>query len=323
MERAAGSGGSAAERDPHVSEPDQDPREQERDGTAEAGPVGSAPPAAPPRRPLPPWAERAPLLPAFAVGGALVVLAFSGGLVLALSIGALVVVHEVGHVQAARRLGLAVGRYAFVPFTRRALAPESVGRSRVEQVEVALGGPIYGLVLCVPAVALAFLVGGPGLRGAVFLWAGLNLVNLLPLHPFDGGRIAQGVASALHPFAGLALAGAGTAALAAAALATGDSVVLIVGALSVFEFLREYDLYGRYRRLAGGGGGAPSEGAHPPGPDDLEAFRLFRTSGFDRGRLWAFAATWMALAAFYGAATAVALYSGQLGAPLGPGWGLP
>lgn len=279
------------------------------------------PEPSPPPRPAPPPASprvvSIHLLPALAVLIALVFLGAHLGVVAALALGAVVIWHEVGHVQAARRLGLRLTRLAFVPFTRRVLSPESVGRTRAEQIEIALGGPLYGLHLCVPALALALLAGDAGpLRGVLALWAGLNALNLLPLHPFDGGRIAHGLAASLHPYAGLLVAGTGTAALAAVALAVRDPIVLIVAALAIFEFLHDYEQLGRWRRLA-----AEAPPAVPRTPEDEAALRVFATDGVGRRRRLVFVGTWVGLLAFYVSLFVVALLSGRLGTP--PGWGLP
>lgn len=260
---------------------------------------------------IPDWVRRAPLLPAAVVGSALLLLALFGGAALALTLGALVVWHEVGHVQAARRLGLPTGPYAFVPFTRRVLAPASFGRTRAERVAVALGGPLYGLHLCVPALAIAFLAGGAGLRGVIALWALLNLVNLLPLHPFDGGRIVHELASSFHPFAGILVTGVGTAALAAVALALGHPLLLIVGALSVFELLREYERHSRQKRVATEVGEALVKALRTSGVVEPAA-----EAGFAERQVATFVALWSALLLFYAATFFVALYAVGLGAPI-------
>jgi membrane-associated protease RseP (regulator of RpoE activity) len=246
------------------------------------------------------------------VAVALLVLATHLGLAFALALGALVVWHEIGHVQAARRLGLRVTRPMLVPFTRRALSPESFGRTRAEQIEIALGGPLYGLHLCVPLLLLALVLGDAGtLRGVLAVWAGLNLLNLLPVHPFDGGRIAHGLAAAVHPFAGLALSGAGAAALAALALASLDPLSLIIGGLAAFEFLNDYGQFSRWRRLAG----EPARGA-PREPEDAAVLRLFAGPRLPRSQAAVFLAVWIGLVLFYASLLLVALFSGALGAPL-------
>lgn len=284
-----------------------------------ADPPGRSPgpspvPGGPAARPRAPGIH---LLPSIAVLAGLVFVAALLGAAAALALGALVVWHEVGHVQAARRLGLRPTRLAFLPFTRRVLSPEALGRTRAEQIEIALGGPLYGLHLLVPALALALVLGGAGpLRAIVAVWAGLNALNLLPLHPFDGGRIAHGLAASIHPFFGLLVAGSGAAALSALALAVLDPVTLVVAALAVLEFLLDYEQFGRWRRLVAEG--AP---AVPRAPEDEAALRVFATDGMGRRRRLVFLATWLGLALFYGSVFVVAAFADGLGAPLG--WGLP
>jgi len=288
-----------------VTEPERQP----------APPV-SDPPQRPERAessPDPARSRGARLAPVLAMALGFVAAAAFLGPSFALALGAFVVWHEVGHRQAARRLGLPATHLLGVPFARRVTAPGALGRTRAEQVEVALAGPLYGLHLCVPLLLLALVLGdGGGLRPLLVLWAGLNLFSLLPVHPFDGGRVVHGLAAAAHPFAGLALSGAGAAALAALALATGDPFLLVFGVLAVLEFLRDYGQFTRWRRVT-----ADPAAAGPPTPADDDLVRLFAGPRVPRGRVAVFLAVWLGLVLFYGALLVVAFYSQRLGAPLG------
>lgn len=103
----------------------------------------------------------------------------------------LLLVHELGHWAAARRHGLDVGLPTFVPFVGAWIElKDRVLDPRVE-AEVAIAGPLTGTLV---TIAVYFLARQDGDRLLLAVaWSGLvlNLFNLLPLAPLDGGRVTQ------------------------------------------------------------------------------------------------------------------------------------
>jgi len=101
----------------------------------------------------------------------------------------LILAHEMGHFVAARQRGLAVGAPVFIPFVGAWIALKEMPMSVETEAYVAIAGPIAGTV----AAFAVYFYGrntGQGLYLAL-AYAGffLNLFNLLPLSPLDGGRI--------------------------------------------------------------------------------------------------------------------------------------
>ncbi len=290
----------------------------------------------PPPFGLPPdWQDRARrLLPSILVASAILVYALLVSLWLAVALVGMIVWHEWGHVRAAELCGVRSRGIFVIPFVGGVAALDSLGRSREDQLTIALGGPLFGLCLCLPALLAAFVlegVVGASLRMALVMWAGLNLLNLLPVHPLDGGRVVHGLAHTISPFAGLTVSGFGVAALAALALATGHPVIFIVGIIGGLEFINEYRLYDRLK-------GAPSEGRREDAPDPVlrpraederapgalspakdpeEAYRRLVSAGrLPPRRVALFLAIYLALMSVYGGLLAVALFSPRLAAPL-------
>jgi Zn-dependent protease len=102
---------------------------------------------------------------------------------------ALLFVHEMGHYVAARQCGLAVGAPTFIPFVGAWIALKEQPVDAEIEAYVAIAGPLIGTL-----GALATYLAGRALDSDVMLaiaYAGLflNLFNLLPLSPLDGGRI--------------------------------------------------------------------------------------------------------------------------------------
>lgn len=102
---------------------------------------------------------------------------------------ALMFAHEMGHFVAARRCGLNVGAPTFIPFVGAWIELKDQPVDVRTEAYVAMAGPLVGTV-----AAVAVYLWGRWNDSAVLLaiaYAGLflNLFNLLPLSPLDGGRI--------------------------------------------------------------------------------------------------------------------------------------
>jgi Zn-dependent protease len=98
--------------------------------------------------------------------------------------------HELGHFFAFRAYGLPVRLPAFVPllgaFTAGA-APEDLEHDAY----IALAGPLTGLGLAAACYAIATITQERFWYACAELSAFLNLFNMIPVPPFDGGRIAN------------------------------------------------------------------------------------------------------------------------------------
>ena len=115
--------------------------------------------------------------------------AFIFGWAYAVGLVLLILVHEMGHYIAARRRGLEVGAPTFIPFVGAWIAMKEMPHDAETEAYVGLAGPLIGTL-----GALACYFAARSLDSALLLalsYAGffLNLFNLIPLSPFDGGRI--------------------------------------------------------------------------------------------------------------------------------------
>jgi len=106
----------------------------------------------------------------------------------------LLLLHELGHVIACRRIGLKASAPLFIPFIGALIfAPNDMDRE--EESYVGYGGPLLGTIASLFVWMLWWLIPShpPLLLTASFIGMFLNLFNLIPLHPLDGGRILQSV----------------------------------------------------------------------------------------------------------------------------------
>lgn len=119
----------------------------------------------------------------------------------------LIFVHECGHLLLARIFGLKVSAPMFIPFMGAVITLREAPKDAWMEAWVGIGGPLLGTLGAVVCVGLAVLTGNPLFLGLAYWGFFINLFNLAPLSPLDGGRIV----TALSPWAwlvGLVIIGA-------------------------------------------------------------------------------------------------------------------
>jgi Zn-dependent protease len=101
----------------------------------------------------------------------------------------LILVHELGHYIAARRLGLNAGLPMFIPFLGAWIELKDQPMSVAQEAHVAFMGPFIGTVGATLVLWLAGQYESPLLLALAYAGFFINLFNLVPISPFDGGRI--------------------------------------------------------------------------------------------------------------------------------------
>ncbi|HKQ96060.1 MAG TPA: site-2 protease family protein [Aestuariivirgaceae bacterium] len=109
------------------------------------------------------------------------------------------VVHELGHLVAFRLVGQPWGRIVFIPFIGAIAMPRQGFDNLGQYAFASLMGPAFSLVLLLPAIVAAQHPGdGAQLMLDVAMVACfINLLNLLPVMPFDGGHVLKSVCQSL------------------------------------------------------------------------------------------------------------------------------
>lgn len=108
----------------------------------------------------------------------------------------LLFVHEYGHLLAAKHFKLKVSAPVFIPFMGAAIILREAPRNAWIEAWVGIGGPILGSLGALVCHALGEQLHYPFLIAVAATGYWLNLFNLIPLTPLDGGRIA----TALSPW---------------------------------------------------------------------------------------------------------------------------
>lgn len=145
----------------------------------------------------------------------------------ALAIMVMLFIHESGHIWAMKRYGMRVKGIYFIPFFGGAAVTESQFPSRKAESVIAIMGPIWGFVLAV-AASLVYFATKEAVWAAVAGWMALvNLINLLPINPLDGGRILKSIAFSISSRLGLITLVVGLA-LATALLVVGHIWIFVI-----------------------------------------------------------------------------------------------
>jgi Zn-dependent protease len=106
----------------------------------------------------------------------------------------LIFIHEMGHVFALRRHGIKASAPMFVPFMGAVIWARSLGDDALTEARVGLAGPYFGAAASA-VVAIVGLATHTGLLEALgYIGFLLNLFNLLPVVPLDGGRAMAAMA---------------------------------------------------------------------------------------------------------------------------------
>jgi len=119
----------------------------------------------------------------------LVVYAFIYGWRYAAGFIALLFVHEMGHYLAARQKGLNVGAPTFIPFIGAWVELKDMPHDAQTEAYVGLGGPLLGTIGSIACYVVARESHEQWLLAVAYAGFFLTLFNLIPLSPFDGGRI--------------------------------------------------------------------------------------------------------------------------------------
>jgi len=151
----------------------------------------------------------------------------------------LLLVHEMGHVIALRREGIRASAPMFVPFLGAVISARSLGDNALAEARVGLAGPILGTVGSLVCLGVWLVTGHDYWRALAYTGLFLNLFNLLPVVPLDGGRAM----AAMTPWMWFA----GFAGIIVLAFVFPNPVILIIAVFAAFETYRRWQ-----QRRAGG-----------------------------------------------------------------------
>lgn len=125
------------------------------------------------------------------------VYAVAFGLKFALGFVLLLFAHEFGHLVASRVVGLNVSSPIFIPFLGAVIRIKELPLNAKMEANVAIGGPAMGTLSALFCLVLYLWTNNMLLLVLSYTGCLLNLFNLIPCEPLDGGRIAAAISPRL------------------------------------------------------------------------------------------------------------------------------
>ena len=130
-----------------------------------------------------------------------------GGWWFGIGLVVLLFVHEMGHVFEARHQGLPVSAPMFIPFLGALITLKEMPHDAWREARIGIAGPLLGSAGAAVIYLAALAYDSQHLKALAFLGFFINLFNLLPVSPLDGGRIVAAIHPALWLFGVLGLLG--------------------------------------------------------------------------------------------------------------------
>lgn len=144
----------------------------------------------------------------------------------------LLFVHEMGHYLSAKAVKLDVTLPLFIPFVGALISMKEEPKDAVTEAKVAIGGPLIGSLGALICFILYFSLKENFLMALTYTGFMLNLFNLIPLHPLDGGRIVSAISPKLWligiPIAAIAL------------FKFFNPIILLLLILGIFQVINQY-----------------------------------------------------------------------------------
>jgi Zn-dependent protease len=132
----------------------------------------------------------------------------------------MLVIHEGGHLRCMKHYGMKTRGIYLIPLVGAAAVAEDNFPSRRAEATIALAGPLTGAVL-------AAGTRNGGFAAAAAWMALINLFNLLPVVPLDGGRVVKSITCSIGSRTGLAAIIAGML-LGAVLAVTADLWIFVI-----------------------------------------------------------------------------------------------
>ncbi len=150
------------------------------------------------------------------------------------------VFHEYGHIRAMKYFGMKTKGIYLIPFIGGLALSESKINTRWQDVVIAIMGPFFGLMLSIASLFIYWITDIELFAGIATFNALLNLFNLLPVLPLDGGHILKSVAFSMNSIFGLITCVCGALLGIAASYYFGFALLGFILFIGMFEILFEW-----------------------------------------------------------------------------------
>jgi Zn-dependent protease len=151
----------------------------------------------------------------------------------------MLVLHECGHLACMKHYDMKTRGVYFIPLVGAVAVAEENFPSRRAEATIALAGPLAGAVLAAGAGVVYCASRNGALASAAAWMALINLFNLLPVVPLDGGRVVKSITCSIGSRTGLAVLIAGMLLGAVLAFTADLWIFVILIPLGLLDFLHD------------------------------------------------------------------------------------
>lgn len=153
---------------------------------------------------------------------------------------AMLFVHEYGHFYAMKRRGMKTRGIYLIPFLGGAAVADEEFKSREDEAYIALMGPWFGFGISFVTFLFFYITGNPIFAAGASWMAMVNLLNLLPTNPLDGGRVIKSIAFSLNSWLGFIFLLIGLAAFGLITIWAKSFLFGLLTFIALIEVLLEY-----------------------------------------------------------------------------------
>ncbi|TEW55967.1 site-2 protease family protein [Psychromonas sp. RZ22] len=125
---------------------------------------------------------------------------------------ACLVFHEYGHIRAMKYFGMKTKGIYLIPFVGGLAVSDEKINTRWQDVVISIMGPTFGLIMSILCLCIYWITGSDFFAGLAAFNALLNLFNMLPILPLDGGHILKSISFSMNSKVGLLACAVGAAA---------------------------------------------------------------------------------------------------------------
>ncbi|MBR7799672.1 site-2 protease family protein [Undibacterium fentianense] len=160
----------------------------------------------------------------------------------AIAFVACLVIHEYGHIRAMQYFGMKTKGIYLIPFMGGLALSEDKINTRWQDVTISIMGPTFGLLLSIGLLIVYWITGSLFFAALANFNALINLINLLPILPLDGGHVVKSIGFSVNGKFGLIAMIVGSVLGIVGSYSLGLSFLALFMLIGTFEIVGEWKL---------------------------------------------------------------------------------
>lgn len=157
-------------------------------------------------------------------------------------------IHEYGHLWAMHRCGLATRGMYFIPGFGAVAIADGRFKSAEDEAYIAIMGPVFGMFgFVIPALVTFTYTNNPLWAAVASFMTFINLVNLFPINPLDGGRIVKALAYSRRHVRALMISLGITVVTTILGGLCGMELLFLMALMGFWEIAQSFGIHGRIK----------------------------------------------------------------------------